>query len=203
MPLQWKLGVLTTGPPGKFLTCRIHWRGAHRASQFYSWVGKIPWRRDRLPTPVSLGFPDSSDRKDSTCNVGDLGSILGLGRFPGGEHGNLLQYSCLENPHGQRSLVGYSPGGHKELDTTERQRTTSRSFFSSRGDGFSLLFVWGFCLFCLWIVNLFQRTDTTILGNENSFLFPTMWLKLPRWLEGTDVILKTSDSLHFMSLSAW
>ena len=44
---------------------------------------------------------------------------LGLGRSPGGGHGNPLQYSCLENPHGQRSLAGYSPWGHKELDTTE------------------------------------------------------------------------------------
>ena len=46
-------------------------------------------------------------------------SIPGLGRSPGGGYGNPLQYSCLENPHGQRSLVGYSPWGHKELDTTE------------------------------------------------------------------------------------
>ena len=42
-------------------------------------------------------------KKKSTCNVGDLGSI------PGGEHGNPLQDSCLENPHGQKSLAGYSP----------------------------------------------------------------------------------------------
>ena len=41
----------------------------------------------------------------------DLGSVSGLGRFPGGRHGNSLQYSCLENPHGQRSLAGYSPWG--------------------------------------------------------------------------------------------
>ena len=38
-------------------------------------------------------------------------------------HGNPLQYSCLENPHGQRSLAGYSPGGCKELDTTEQLST--------------------------------------------------------------------------------
>ena len=48
-----------------------------------------------------------------------LGSIPGSGRSPGGGHGNSVQYSCLENPHGQRSLAGYSPWGHKELDTTE------------------------------------------------------------------------------------
>ena len=45
----------------------------------------------------------------------DAVSIPGLGRCPGGGQGNPLQYSCLENPHGQRSLTGYSPWGHKEL----------------------------------------------------------------------------------------
>ena len=57
--------------------------------------------------------------KESACNAGDAGSILGLGRSPGGGHGSPLQYSCLENPHGQRSLVVYSSWGHKESDTTE------------------------------------------------------------------------------------
>ena len=58
-----------------------------------------------------MGFPGGSDGKESTCNAGDLGLIPGLGRSPGG-HGNPLQYSCLENSHGQRSLVVYSPQGH-------------------------------------------------------------------------------------------
>ena len=44
---------------------------------------KIPWRRNRLPTPVFLGFPCGSAGKESACNMGDLGSILGLGRSPG------------------------------------------------------------------------------------------------------------------------
>ena len=91
--------------------CRRPW--------FDSWVGKIPWRKDRLPTPIFLGFPGSSDAKESSCNVGHLSSIHGLGRSHGGGHDNPLQYSCLENPHRQRSLVGYSPWGCKELDTTE------------------------------------------------------------------------------------
>ena len=38
-----------------------------------SWVGKFPWRRDRLPTPVFLGFPGGSADKESTYNAGDLG----------------------------------------------------------------------------------------------------------------------------------
>ena len=78
-----------------------------------SWVRKFPWGRDRLPTPVFLGFLGGSDGKESACNVGDLGLILGLVGSPEGGHGNPLQYSCLENTRGQRGLVGYCPWGHK------------------------------------------------------------------------------------------
>ena len=67
-----------------------------------------------------MGFPGGSDSKESAHNVGDLSLIPGLGRPPGGEPGNPLQYSYLENPHRQRSLAGYSPWSRKELDTTER-----------------------------------------------------------------------------------
>jgi len=59
------------------------------------------------------------NRPETVKNAGDLSSIPGLGRLPGGGQGNPLQYSCLENPHGQRSLVGYSPWDHKESDMTE------------------------------------------------------------------------------------
>ena len=58
---------------------------------------KVCWRRDRLPSPVFLGFPDGSADKESACNNGDLGLILGLGRSPGEGKGYLLQYSGLEN----------------------------------------------------------------------------------------------------------
>ena len=64
-----------------------------------------------LPTPVFLSFSGDSDGKESACNSGDLDSVLGLGRSTGGKHGNPLQDSCLENPHGQRSLAGYSLQG--------------------------------------------------------------------------------------------
>ena len=71
--------------------------------------------------------------------MGDLSSIPGLGRSPGGGHGNPLQYSCLENPHGhrQRSLAVYSPWGSKELDMTQHccawafSRCDERGLFSS------------------------------------------------------------------------
>ena len=59
------------------------------------------------------------------------GLIPGLGRSPGGGHGNPLQYSCLESPHGQRSLVGYSSCGHKELDMTEQLSTAQHGKDSS------------------------------------------------------------------------
>ena len=81
---------------------------AMQETQFNSWTWKFPWRRGRLPTPVFLDFPSGSDGKEFTSNVGDLGLIPGLGRSPGRGHGHPLQYSCLENLHGQRSLVGYS-----------------------------------------------------------------------------------------------
>ena len=63
-------------------------------------------------------FADGSDGKESTCNVGSLDLIPG--GSPGGRDGNPLQYYCLENPQGQRSLAGYSPWGHKGSDTTEQ-----------------------------------------------------------------------------------
>ena len=66
------------------------------------WVGKNSWRRDRLITPVLLGFPGGSEH----LNVGDLGLIPGLGRSLGEGHGNLLQYSCLRIPWTEE------PGGH-------------------------------------------------------------------------------------------
>ena len=54
------------------------------------------WRRDRLPTPVFLGFPCGSAGKESTCNAGDLGLIPGLAISPGEGKGYPLQYSGLE-----------------------------------------------------------------------------------------------------------
>ena len=63
------------------------------------------------------GFLGSSVNKESTCNAGDPGLIPGLGRSPGGGHGNSLQYSCLENH--KRSLEGYSLRGHTQSDMTK------------------------------------------------------------------------------------
>ena len=65
------------------------------------------------------GFPGGSAGKEFSCKAGDPGLIPGSGRSPGGGCGNPLQYSRLENPHGQRSLAGHSSWNRKEWDTTE------------------------------------------------------------------------------------
>ena len=66
-----------------------------------------------------MGFLGGSDGKASARNAGHLGSIPGLGRSPGEGNGNPLQALLPGKTHGQRSLIGYSPWGCKELDTTE------------------------------------------------------------------------------------
>ena len=80
-------------------------------------------RRDRLPTPVFLGFLGGSDSKESACNVGCLGLIPGMGRFPGKGNGYPPPWrrEWLPMPvflsgefREQRSLAGYSSQGHKE-----------------------------------------------------------------------------------------
>ena len=73
------------------------------------------------------GFPGSSAGKESACNAGDPSSIPGSERSPGEGHRNPLQYSCLENSHGRRSLVSYSPWGYEKSDTSERLSTTQDS----------------------------------------------------------------------------
>ena len=85
-----------------------------RRHRLDSWVRKILWRSDRLPTPVFLGFPGGSEGKESACNVEDLGSVHGLGRSPGEGNGYPVLYSGLENP------MDYTVHGVTELDITEQ-----------------------------------------------------------------------------------
>ena len=66
-----------------------------------------------------MGLPCSSDGKESLCNAGDPCSIPGSGRFPGEGNGNLLQYSCLENPMDRGAWQTTVHGGGKESDTTK------------------------------------------------------------------------------------
>ena len=96
-----------------------HRKGAYCGSVFsvhdYSWSFG-----ENLPQLLESGqistiSPGSSADKESACNAGDPSLIPGLGRSPGEGLGYPLQYSCLENPHGQRSLVGYISQDGKEL----------------------------------------------------------------------------------------
>ena len=72
----------------------------------------------------SMSFSGGSDGKESICNAGDWVLIPGSGRSAGEGNDNPLQYSCLENPHGQRSLAGYSlrlqSVGSQRVGTTEQ-----------------------------------------------------------------------------------
>ena len=72
-----------------------------------------------IRSSLRKGLACSSKSKESACDVGDQRSIPGLGSSSGEGNGNPLQYSCLENPHGWRSLVGYNAWGRKELDMSK------------------------------------------------------------------------------------
>ena len=77
---------------------------------------------------VCGGFPGGTRGKETACNAGDIrdaGSFPGSGRPPGGGHGDPLQSACLENPHGQKNLVGYSLQGCKDTPKTTDQECTS------------------------------------------------------------------------------
>ena len=85
-------------------------------------TGSLLWAlHTQFPLIATLFL--SSGMAGSFSLSGDPGLIPGLGRSPGGGHGKPLQYSCLENPHGWRSLAGCSPWGRRELNTTERLST--------------------------------------------------------------------------------
>ena len=107
--LAWRIPGMV-GPGG------LPSMGSHRVRHDWSDLAVAAAR-------MTIGFRGGSDGKESTWNKGNLGSIPGLGRSPGGGHGNPLQYSCLENPPEQRNLVGYSPWGCKESATIEQLST--------------------------------------------------------------------------------
>ena len=79
------------------------------------------------------GFPGSTVVKNLPA-MQETGSIPGLGRSPGGRHGNPLQYSCLKNPHGQRSLAGLQS---IESDRVQRVRKMIQSMEFSRPEYWS------------------------------------------------------------------
>ena len=139
---------LTQGSNPGLPLCRqtlYHLSHQGRRPRFNSCVRKIRWRRDRLPTPVFLGFPRGSAGKESACNAGDLGSIPGLGKSPGKGEGYQLQYSGLENSmdcslpsssvHGifqaivlEWIAISFSRGSSQPRDQTQVSRIVDRRF---------------------------------------------------------------------------
>ena len=86
-----------------------------RSPRFHSWVGKMPWRRDRLPTPVLLGCPYGSVGKESAYNAGEPGFAPWVGEIPWRRERLPTLVFWPGEFHGL-----YSPEGRKESDTTER-----------------------------------------------------------------------------------
>ena len=161
---------------------------------FNSCIRRIPWRRDRLPTPVFLGFPGGSDGRESTCNVGDLGLIPGLGRSPGGGQGNLLQYSCLENPHRQRSLVGYQSVGCKELDMDVWQHSTGWNMLCQPSlENRRYLAGWAVVLRACLSVSEGHKLITMVLEP----VLNRAWVSLPAWF----VVILDQALLHVYGFS--
>ena len=129
----WKIAQLVKNPP------------AMQSSQFDSWVGKIHWRMDRLPTPVSLVFPCGSAGKESTFNVGNLYSIPGLGRSPGEGKGYALQYSGLENSM-QCIVHGVAKSRHDWVTFTHFTHAYIPSLWNLLPSHPFRLMMWHFCI---------------------------------------------------------
>ena len=89
---------------------------AHTAA---SLPGHHPWGTFKKKVRKEMDFPGGSDGKESVCNPGHLGSVLGSGRSPGEGKWQPTTGFLLGEFHGQRSLVGYSPWGRKVSDTPE------------------------------------------------------------------------------------
>ena len=108
----------------------------HRELSSVLWDDPEGWNRGRVGTGVGgrlqrgntcihMGFPGGSDSKESACNAGNLGSVPVLGRSPGGGNGNLLQYSCLENPMDSEAWWATVHGGHKSQTRLSNETTTT------------------------------------------------------------------------------
>ena len=95
----------------------VPWGAAKRVGVLTLWFSVTSWQLE-IPTWLH-GFPGGAEGKASACSAGDPGSIPGSGGCPGEGNGNPFQLLFPGESHGWRRLVGYSPWGHKESDTTE------------------------------------------------------------------------------------
>ena len=145
---------------------------------------------DKLPTLVFWGFPGSYVGKEYACNVEGLGSIPGLGRFPGGGHDRPLQYPCLENPHAQRSLAECSPWrcrvGHDwatKHSSTKQSRNVQQTCLDAGG---SIFLTW----LCHSIHRMIQRAasgtqtrEASAVGSGCCANWPLSWVSDPGGLK--------------------
>ena len=134
---QWAIHFRILGLPwwlsGKEFVCNGR---RHRRHGFDPGDGKIHWRKDRLPTPVFLGFPCGSAGEESAFNAGDLGSIPGLGRSPGEGKGYPLQYFGLENS------MDCIIHGVAESNTTERLSLSRQTLVCELGPCLPFPLLW-------------------------------------------------------------
>ena len=133
-----------------------------------------------------LGFPGGSDGKESACNVGDLGSILGSGRSPRERNGYPLQYSCLQNST-DREAWSATVHGVIESDMTKRltyihtMLLLPSTAVTEWEKGFPLSIIFSvavFLSFCLWIIEIIvtatiarqvvNRSDRLLLQSAHS-----------------------------------
>ena len=105
---------------------------------------------------------------------------LGWEDSPGGGHGNLLEYFCPENPHGQRSLEGYSPWGHKGLNTTEWLRMDALMIFMRTA----------------WTNNMFREINSAGHGWCSGLSMSELWrMKTERWAGVRTYAMLTTETL--------
>ena len=119
-----------------------------------------------FPVVMYRGFHGGSKDKESACSAGDPASIPGSGRPPGEGNGNPQQCSCLEKSHGWRSLVRYSPRGHKESDTTERLHSLTELGWRKTSSLFSSASNWKWAF--PWVMNVNKQPTVTLAvpGND-------------------------------------
>ena len=133
-----------------------------------------------------------------------------LGRYPGRGHGHPLQYTCLENPHGQRSLVGYSPWSPKELDTTEQLSTHTdkpsgrgveeRPSFGARSLGLSA----EPALSCVTLSQSLSPSEPQFLplqnGNQTAYLTGLLQRWTLKWVKASGIWQSSSFPICNMGL---
>ena len=125
-------------------------------------------------------FAGGSVENNPACNAGDLDSIPGSGRSPGGGHGHPLLYSCLGKSRGQRNLVGYSSWVHKESDMTEVTQHAHRCMYAFM---YAYSFIHFFCSYVLHLeagMSLISHSSLSLAVRSYLLDFSLGFLKEPR-----------------------